>query len=306
MVQPPSITDLPSPPPGRVGWPWTESSPSRGLEGPSISVVVPSFDQGGFIEETIRSVLLQSYPSVELIVMDGGSTDRTTEILQKYDPWITHWTSQRDDGQASAINEGMRHATGEFVAFQNSDDLYAPGAFWAVAGAADRRPDADIVYGDMTRIDESGGRIDERRYVHASYWATLHGGFSMNNQSAFFRRELWEGIGGITVLDHPGFDYDLILRALKASRRVKHLRTVLGTFRVHAGSLTSAPDAPHHDPEVIKRPHLGALADAPKVLRSLLHGAALTRRSFLYVAQGDAGYVVRGLRRRLLASRSGR
>src|SRR5689334_6100335 len=114
----PRLTGLPPPPPGRTDWPWTVETPQLpalrpdGSAWPRISIVTPSYNQGQFIEETIRSVLLQGYPDLEYIVIDGGSSDDSPAIIAKYAPWLTHWVSEPDRGQAHAINKGLVHATG--------------------------------------------------------------------------------------------------------------------------------------------------------------------------------------------------
>ena len=115
----PTINELPSPPPGKRGWPWTEDSPQLpdtmpdGSPWPKISIVTPSLNQGPFIEETIRSVLLQGYPNLEYIIMDGGSTDESIEIIKKYEPWLAYWESEPDRGQSHAINKGFQRASGD-------------------------------------------------------------------------------------------------------------------------------------------------------------------------------------------------
>src|SRR5213592_2149932 len=130
----PCLVDLPAPPWGKSGWPWTVESPQLtdtrpdGYPWPRISIVTPSYNQGQFIEETIRSVLLQGYPNLEYIVIDGGSTDESIAILRKYEKWIAHWVSERDKGQSEAINKGFAQATGEIFAWLNSDDVYERGA----------------------------------------------------------------------------------------------------------------------------------------------------------------------------------
>src|SRR5262245_42362169 len=133
MVRP-SLTALPAPPPGRTGWPWdvepapvAETAPDGG-EWPRIAIVTPSFNQGQFIEETLRSVLLQGYPNLEYRVLDGGSTDQTIEILKRYEPWLTSWTSGRDAGQSDAINRGFAQSRFRIGTWLNSDDLLQPGA----------------------------------------------------------------------------------------------------------------------------------------------------------------------------------
>mgnify|MGYP001807041843 CR=1 FL=1 len=138
MIQSPTIVQLPPPPEGKSGWPWTEeSSPfpqlqPSGKHWPRISIVTPSYNQGRFIEETIRSVLLQGYPNLEYVVVDGGSDDETVSILRKYDKWISWWCSESDDGQTNAINKGFGRATGDIRGYINSDDYYSRNAFRAV------------------------------------------------------------------------------------------------------------------------------------------------------------------------------
>src|SRR4030042_6265175 len=123
----PTLKELPSPPQGKTGWPWTEESPQLhntmpdGSPWPKISIVTPSFNQGQFIEETIRSVLLQGYSDLEYIIIDGGSKDDSIELIRKYEKWLTYWVSEPDHGQSHAINKGFRKASGEIVAWLNSD-----------------------------------------------------------------------------------------------------------------------------------------------------------------------------------------
>ena len=137
----PTFADLPPPPEGKNGWPWTVETPplpptrSDGSAWPRISIVTPSYNQGQFIEETIRSVLLQGYPDLEYIIMDGGSTDGAVDIIRKYERWLIHWQSSPDGGQSAAINEGLRYASGSWGNWLNSDDLLTDGALAQIATA---------------------------------------------------------------------------------------------------------------------------------------------------------------------------
>ena len=152
-VKPCTLADLPPPPPGKTGWPWTqESKPLAarrpdGSEWPRISIVTPSYNQGPYLEETLRSVLLQGYPNLEYHVLDGGSKDESVEILRKYEPWLSSWVSRRDKGQSDAINQGFRLCTGEIFTWVCSDDLLAEDALGAVATAFAGPSRPDVVVG---------------------------------------------------------------------------------------------------------------------------------------------------------------
>ena len=129
-----TLKDLPAPPEGKTGWPWTEQSeplPDRmpdGFDWPRFSIVTPSYNQEQFIEETIRSVLLQGYPNLEYIIIDGESKDKSVEIIKKYEQYLTYWVSEPDRGQSHAINKGWQKCTGDYLAWMNSDDCYLPNA----------------------------------------------------------------------------------------------------------------------------------------------------------------------------------
>lgn len=135
----PTLSQLPPPPPGKTGFPWTEESPQlpdtlpSGQPYPRISIVTPSYQQGAFIEETIRSILLQGYPNLEYMITDAGSTDETVEIIRKYEPFISYWVSEPDRGQSHAINKGWAIATGDIFHYLNSDDLLLPETLATVA-----------------------------------------------------------------------------------------------------------------------------------------------------------------------------
>lgn len=156
------LSDLPPPPPDRIGWPWTEEAavcPPRMLDGyawPRISVVTPSYNQGRFLEETIRSVLLQGYPDLEYLVLDGGSTDNSVEIIDKYRSFLAYSVSQPDGGPENAINDGWARSTGEFLAFLPSDDLYFPESLAKSAAALSGHVSASFVYGGFKVIDQLG------------------------------------------------------------------------------------------------------------------------------------------------------
>ena len=151
----PNLEELPPSPPGKTGWPWTQGSKTLGNampdgnSWPKISIVTPSFNQGKYIEETIRSVLLQGYPDIEYIVIDGGSMDASLDIIKKYERWLTYWVSEPDKGQSHAINKGFAKSSGEIYAYINSDDFYCPSAFGTVAPMFEKMVSLTLLLGNV-------------------------------------------------------------------------------------------------------------------------------------------------------------
>jgi glycosyltransferase involved in cell wall biosynthesis len=155
----PSLEELPSAPAGKSGWPWTEQSeplPETAPDGqhwPKISIVTPSYNQGQFIEEAIRSILLQGYPNLEYIIVDGGSTDETIDVIKKYEPWLAYWESEPDRGQSCAINKGLLKSTGRLFNWHNSDDVLTPNSLATMASVMVKYPQASYVHGYRVLID---------------------------------------------------------------------------------------------------------------------------------------------------------
>ncbi len=158
----PLLKDLPPASADKIGWPWTEQSkplPDKTPDGqpwPKVSIVTPSYNQGQFIEEAIRSVLLQGYPDLEYIIIDGGSTDQAVEIIKKYEPWLAYWESEPDRGQSHAINKGLLKSTGRLFNWHNSDDVLTPNSLATTAAAMVKYPQAGYAHGYRIIIDDKG------------------------------------------------------------------------------------------------------------------------------------------------------
>jgi len=252
-MTPHPIADLPSGPPGRSGWPWTaarvSSFPARMPEGslwPSISIVTPSFNQGPFLEETIRSILLQGYPHLEYIVIDGGSTDETPDVLKKYEAWLTYWVSEPDQGQAAAINKGLRRATGQIVAFLNSDDTYQPDTLATVAGAFMSQPRLRWLCGRCAYVDEHGKELSIQQPKiprSPAEWILRPLGlvdYAFPQPAVFLRNEFRLELGPFREDYAYCFDHDYWLRALLTGHGPSALDYHLANFRVHPGSKTGS------------------------------------------------------------------
>jgi len=297
-MQCPTLSELPPSPVGKTGWPWTEEGPQLpetmpdGRPWPCISIVTPSYNQGQFIEETIRSVLLQRYPNLEYIVIDGGSTDNSVEIIKKYEKYLAYWVSELDRGQADAINKGFLKSTGDILAWQNSDDIYLPNAFFTVADVFRNHPAASLVFGNIKFLDEGDRECGELRFVPFSQWALIYEGTMLANQAAFWRRELFLTAGPLDTSLTFCMDYEFFLRA-SLYGRFKFIRRFLGAFRLHGKSKSSALShiGMREHADVVRRFKMSSersrKAQAWKAL-------SILRRSLYYAIQGDVNYLIRG------------
>lgn len=237
------LEDLPAPPKGKVGWPWTEvpttaaPRPSGGAALPRMSIVTPSYNQGNFLEQTIRSVLLQGYPDLEYMIIDGGSTDGSVEIIRRYEHLLSYWVSEKDGGQANAINKGFDRAGGEIFAYINSDDFYLPGALHAVAEHFGRNPACTWACGDMIFVDVGGrATLSPRTIVPRSAAQCLSRRYFAQQQAMFWRRGALGG--GFEERWRYCFDFELFVRLLLAGHKCEYLPLRLAAMRLHPDSKT--------------------------------------------------------------------
>lgn len=208
---------------------------------PLVSIVTPSFNQGHFLEETIRSVLEQDYPRVEYILVDGGSTDETQEIIRRYAHRLAWWVSEPDRGQTDAINKGFARATGQYLAWLNSDDTYQPGAISAAVATLQSHPQVGMVYGDANLLDESGAVIGKFPARQTDYRRLLRGYVHIPQQAAFFRGDLWQQVGPLDPSFYFAMDYDLWVRLAKLAP-LHYQPALWANFRLHGSGKTSLSD----------------------------------------------------------------
>ena len=248
----PTLNELPAPPRSRFGWPWTEESARLSNEAaaagslPVISVITPSYNQGNYLEETIRSVLLQGYPKLEYIIMDGGSKDESIEIIKKYSPWLSHWVSEPDAGQSDAINRGLHKATGEFATWINSDDLLCKNALSNHATQVGF--DCNTVYvGYCVYIDHKSeplslhrGRVKslEDLVRIKKVWRSGDNHGHIDQPAVLFPCSLVLAVGGLNHENHLTMDYELWGKLLCAGATFSHTDVQFGMFREHSEQKT--------------------------------------------------------------------
>lgn len=230
-----ALNKIPRPESSKTGWPWTEETDPSLYKSyqtyPKISIVMPTYNQGQFIEEAIRSLLLQNYPNLEFIVMDGGSNDNTVEIVKKYEPWITYWESCKDKGQSHAINKGLARCTGEWFNWLNSDDYLLPEALFAFAEIIIKSPKKPIaVCGEKMVINLNGVLKDlpknnrERKYEDFI-------GMGYFQAAALYDIEKIRYFGGVDEDLHFTMDIKLVMQlnqlgeTLRTSNKVMVART---------------------------------------------------------------------------------
>ena len=219
---------------------------------PLVSIVTPSFNQGEFLEETIRSVLKQDYDPIEYLVVDGGSTDGSVDVIRRYEDRLAWWVSEPDGGQPQGLNKAFARSTGELMGFLNSDDTLLPGAISRLVGELERDPQALAAYGDAVYVDE---RYGETRYGKSQVWgvvpmARLATGTVMQPAS-LWRRRAWELAGPFDEGYQVLFDV-LFFLTMARFGPAAYVEEPLATYRIHAESKTAHATSVRHADELLK------------------------------------------------------
>jgi glycosyltransferase involved in cell wall biosynthesis len=204
-----------------------------------ISIITPSFNQGKFLEETLLSVLDQNYPNLEYIVIDGGSTDNSLDIIRKYEKRLSYWTSEKDNGQSEAINKGFRKATGEIIAWLNSDDILMPGALHRIEQVF-AKGDVDLVNGYTAVIDEASNILTGHFTLKQSKWYAQRGIYYVNQPAMFWKREILDKVGYLKEDFHTEMDKELLIRIFDNNYRIGQLPVIIAGFRLHNQSKSAS------------------------------------------------------------------
>ena len=245
------------------------------------------------MEKTIDSVLDQQYPNLEYIIIDGGSTDGSLELIRKYAHRISYWVSEEDSGQVNAINKGLRLATGDWVAWQNSDDVYHPGSFMSFANAVASHSKAQIIIANMNVIDREGCILRKMKYVKPTYHSLLAECMVLTNQSAFWRRDLHEKIGLLDESLNCAFDYEWFLRILQHGAQSIHINAVWGSLRMHCDTKTS------NLKDIFENEFSRVLSGRKPIW--IVIKLYQIRRLLLTALNGELTYIVKGIRNRVIS-----
>jgi len=255
---------------------------------PKVSIVTPSYNQAGFIEETIQSILGQNYPDIEYIIVDGASTDGSPEIIRKYESQLAWWVSEPDKGQSDAINKGFAHATGDILTWVCSDDTLLPGAVSTIVDLFARHPDAGMIYGDALLTDPAGEKIGVCLGKPYSL-RTLTIYATVPQPASFFSRAAWEQFGPLDSKIHFAMDRDLFLR-MAGRTPIYYEPALLATMREHPESKSVRDRSPTRLSEIaildnyFRRPDTPAEALAA---RPTFYGRQYYYLGLIYLQQGQ-------------------
>jgi glycosyltransferase involved in cell wall biosynthesis len=265
---------------------------------PKISIVTPSYNQAQFLEKTILSVLNQNYPNLEYIIIDGGSTDGSVEIIKKYEKYLAYWVSENDKGQTDAINKGFQKSTGEILAWLNSDDTYLPGTFYKIVEDFRRNSGVDLIFGNIYFIDESDKRIGELRFTKFDFNTLIYEGGNLHQTGTFWTKNIYDKVGGLNSNYKFCMDYDFFCRVAKEGK-LCYMRDFFANFRMHANAKSSTIShigCKEHK-EIMRR---YIPKDLNKWDLQYKKFICVTRRFYKYIIQGDTNYILKGFKRRIM------
>jgi len=290
------LSKLPTQPQEKTGFPWNEETENLSILNlgtdkniyPKISIITPSYNQGQFLEETIRSVLLQNYPNLEYIIIDGGSTDNTVDIIKQYEPWIPYWVSEPDNGQTHAINKGLTKATGEIIAYLNSDDYYLPGTLFKVAEHFRQFPQTDLLHGICRYVNQEGEKIGEqfgniqKLEEILDLWDVWWKQRQFVQPEVFWTRRITEKVGLFKEELNYVMDYDYWLRILEVGGIVGSINNEFSCFRFTSNQKSNQSEKVAEELLQVVKPILWNMSTKiPLKTRLLLQGNWLYQVVFL-------------------------
>lgn len=257
------------------------------IEYPKISIVMPSFNQGKFIEQSILSIINQQYPNLQLIIIDGGSTDETIDIIKKYENYVDYWVSESDKGQSDALNKGFKKSNGDFFGWLNSDDLYLPGVFFLIIDTFKKNPKTELVFGDWLSIDKKNNIIDLNHAFDFNLNHFRYEGFHLNAQSMLWKSSLHKKFSGFFLELYNTMDYQMILEfGILSENNFLRIPNIIGAFRRHENQKTG----PKISNQIVREHYLLAkrfnYQDKFKLIGKFKRHIFRYRRAYWYIRRG--------------------
>lgn len=268
---------------------------------PKISIVTPSFNQAQFLERTILSILNQNYPNLEYLIIDGGSTDGSVDIIKKYEKYLAYWVSEPDNGQTDAIKKGFEKSTGNILAWLNSDDIYLSGTLHKAANFFQEYIDTDLIFGNIYLIDENDNSIDELRFTDFDFETLIFEGGNLHQTGTFWKRDFYEKVGSINPRYEFSMDIDLFCRMGKLGK-FTHINHYLAAFRIHDYSKSSTSKQKMRE-ENLEIFHRYIKKNASNEYLLYKKNYYRLKRYFKYIKQGDLDYLIKKIRRRTLTNK---
>ncbi|HMO91612.1 MAG TPA: glycosyltransferase family 2 protein [Pirellulaceae bacterium] len=238
---------------------------------PTISIVTPSYNQAEMLERTIKSVLSQRYPKLQYVIQDGGSKDGSVDVIKKYESQLHHWESRSDEGQAHAIELGFKRTDGEVMAWLNSDDILMPGALWKMARFFQSGRRVDVAYGHRMIIDQHDRKVGQWLLPSNTHNYLKYADY-LPQESVFWRRKIWDRVGGVDRKFRFAMDWDLFLRFKGAYGKFKRIGNFIGAFRVHDAQKTSAQiaDVGAEEMNLLRKRELGRIPESLELTKKLV------------------------------------
>ena len=260
---------------------------------------MPSFNQEKFIEQSILSVLNQSYPNLQFIIIDGGSADKTIKIIKKYNSYIQYWVSEKDLGQSDALNKGFEKANGEIYGWLNADDLYLPNCFFLIAEMFKKNPNKLLIFGDWLNIDHKNNILDLNHAFDFNLNHLKYEGFHLNSQSMLWRSSLHKQFSGFDIKLNNTMDYQMILEfGIMAENKFLRIPKLIGVFRRHENQKTGKTITPTILEEHMLLAKKHNYPDKYKIVGKFKRHYYRYRRAYWYFKRGG----INNLLKRLLSS----
>ena len=271
---------------------------NKDLKYPKISIVTPSYNQAQFLERTILSVLNQNYPNLEYIIIDGGSTDGSVEIIKKYEKHLAYWVSEKDKGQADAINKGFEKSSGKILAWLNSDDTYLPEALYKVVKSFEQNPEADLIFGNIYFINENDKEIGELRFTRFDFDTLIYEGGNLHQTGTFWTRNIYKRVGGINPNYKFCMDYDFFCKVAEMGR-LFYIKDYFANFRIHRNAKSSTINTiGHKEHKEIMIRYIPQ--DMNKWSLKYKKMICIMYRFYKYIIQGEIDYILKGFIRRII------